>query len=71
METDIDKYYSENYHNEKQRTNFNINKQLLLDVQAICVELSRKSPKKVTASSEVRKMMVGFVITYGELLKEK
>lgn len=62
MDKDIKEYFEKHYQNEKQRTMMNINKQLWIDFQEICLNLSRKSKEKITASSEVRKLMVRFII---------
>ena len=62
IDEEIDKYYKENYKNEKRGTSLNINKQLWIDVQKTCLELSRKSKKKITGSYIVRKFMVEFVM---------
>jgi len=62
IDKEVDKYYKENYKNEKRGTSLNINKQLWIDVQKTCLELSRKSKNKITGSFVVRKFMVEFVM---------
>lgn len=59
---EIDKFYKENYKNEKRGTSLNLNKSLFIDFQILCSELSRKSRKTITVSSTVRKLMVRFLI---------
>ncbi|KKL63308.1 hypothetical protein LCGC14_2176380 [marine sediment metagenome] len=55
---EIEEYYEMNYKNEKRGASLNINKQLLIDYQKFCLELSRKSKLKITASARIRLLMV-------------
>ncbi len=50
-------YYDNSYKNEKESTSLNINKQLWIDYQRFCLDLSRKK-KKITASARIRLLMV-------------
>ncbi len=59
---EIEEYYEKHYQNQKRGTSLNINKQLKIDFQIVCSELSRKSKKTITPSAEVRKMMVEFIL---------
>lgn len=59
---EIKEYYEKHYQNEKRGTSLNINKQLKIDFQILCSELSRKSKKTITPSAEIRKMMVEFIM---------
>lgn len=59
---EIKKYYKENYRNEKRGVSLNINNKLMIDFQIMCLELSKKSKKKITPSSVVRKLIVKFLL---------
>ena len=58
ISSEILEYYALNYQNQKEGTNINLNKQLWIDFQVLCLELSRKRKKKVTPSAMIRYMMV-------------
>jgi len=57
-EEEVEEYYKEKYQNQKEGTALNINKQLWIDYQSFCLELSRKTMKKITASARIRILMV-------------
>ncbi len=57
-EEEIKEYYKDNYKNQKEGTGLNINKQLWIDFQKFCLELSRRTKKKITASARIRLLMV-------------
>lgn len=57
-EEDAKIYYKKNYQNEKEGTSLNINKQLWINYQEFCLKLSKKTKKKVTASSRIRILMI-------------
>lgn len=57
-EEEAEEYYKKNYQNQKEGTGLNINKQLWIDYQRFCLELSRKTMKKITASARIRLLMV-------------
>lgn len=58
----VEKYYEENYQNEKMAAGYNINKQLKIDLQICCAELTRKSKKAITPSSTIRLLVVQFLL---------
>lgn len=58
MNEEVEKHYKENYNDKKERTNLNINKFLWLDYQQFCLNLSRTTRKKITASARIRLAMV-------------
>ncbi len=62
---EVEKYYEENYLNEKGGTSLNINKQLWIDYQKFCLDLSRKSKLKITASARIRLLMVKDMLELG------
>ena len=41
---------------------YNINKQLKIDLQICCAELTRKSKKAITPSSTIRLLVVQFLL---------
>ena len=57
-EEEVEEYYKENYQNQKEGTGLSINKQLWIDYQRFCLDLSRKTMKKITASARIRLLMV-------------
>lgn len=61
---EAEKYYAENYHNQIKGISLNINKQLKIDVQIACKELSRNLNKPITPSSLTRINWVKFIIEY-------
>ena len=66
---EIEKYYEKNYLNQKEGTSLNINKQLWIDYQKFCLDLSRKSRKKITSSARIRLLMVKDILEKGSNLK--
>ena len=58
IDEEAEKYYKEIYQNEKEGVGLNINKHLWIDYQKFCLELSRKTKKKITASARIRILMI-------------
>ena len=57
-ENEVEDYFKKNYYNKKQQTNLNINKNLWIDYQKFCLELSKNSKLKITASARIRLLLV-------------
>jgi len=62
MQDSIDKYLDEHYKNKKRGRNVSINKDLWIDFQQVCLNLSRKSYNRITASYQIRRLMAEFII---------
>ncbi len=61
---EIERYYTDTYHNQIRGISLNINKQLKIDVQILCKELSRNLKKPITPSSLTRQCWVKFIMEH-------
>lgn len=55
-------FYKENYQNEKEKEirgmNLSISRLLWIDYQKFCLDLSRRSKKKISVSARIRILMI-------------